>query len=249
MARWLLTLTLLAACHKPSTTPDVARPQVPANVLFLGNSYTFVNDLPAMTVRFAEAGGAQVRQASVTLGGATLAGLLGQTAALATIAQGGWSHVVLQGQSLEPAADRAPFLAAAQTLADAVHKTGAAVAFYQTWPRQPGDAVYQQPWSGGSAPALGQKLRDGYQQAATRAGGVRVPVGDAWQLALTQHPEIALYQPDGSHPQVAGTYLAACVFAVTLFHVDASAVTWTPAGLAAADASALRTICRQVVVH
>ena len=221
---------------------DAAAPA--PNVLFIGNSYTFVNDLPTMTVLFAQAGGVTLQQTSVTQGGATLAVLIAQTQAVAMIAQGGWTHVVLQGQSLEPAFDVASFLASAHVLADDAHKAGAAVSFYQTWPRKVGDAVYQEPMAGGSPQSLAQLLHDGYEKAAQQNGGVRVPVGDAWMLTLAQHPEIALYQADGSHPLVSGTYLAACVFSATLFAVQPEKVTWVPDGLDAKQASALRAMCR-----
>ena len=236
-----------AALADDATAVDAAADVSPAqkpNVLFIGNSYTYVNDLPAMTVLFAAAGGVKMQQTSVTQGGASLAVMMAQTQAVATIAQGGWTHVVLQGQSLEPAADPTGYLAAAKPLSDDVHKTGAALAFYQTWPRKAGDAIYQEAWTGGTPQTLAKLLQGGVAKAAQENGGVRVPVGDAWMLALTQHPEIALYQADGSHPLVAGTYLTACVFAVTLFGVNGSAVHWAPDGLPAKDATALRAMCR-----
>ena len=38
-----------------------------------------------------------------------------------------------------------------------------------------------------------------------------------WAIVLKQHPSIALWQGDGTHPSQAGTYLAACVFYATIF--------------------------------
>ena len=35
--------------------------------------------------------------------------------------------------------------------------------------------------------------------------------------AIKAHPEINLYHSDGSHPSLAGTYLAACVLFATLY--------------------------------
>ena len=43
-------------------------------------------------------------------------------------------------------------------------------------------------------------------------GGEAVPVGQAFGQMRALHPEIELYNPDGSHPSPAGTYLAACLF-------------------------------------
>ncbi len=238
------TLTTDEDIADDATPADVAMPKG-GNVLFIGNSYTYVNDLPGMTVQFAHSGGAAVQQTSVTLGGATLAGIIAQTQAVATIAQGGWRFVVLQGQSVEPAGDLADFLPAAHTLSDDAHAAGATVAFYQTWPRKAGDALYQQAWTGGTPQALAKLLKDGYQQAADQNAGIRVPVGDAWMLALAQYPEINLYQADGSHPVTAGTYLAACVFSVTLFSVDPMVVAWAPPDLDPTQAWMLRKICQR----
>jgi hypothetical protein len=146
---------------------------------------------------------------------------------------------------VEPAGDPVNFLAAAKTLAKDVKQVSAQLAFYQTWPRKAGDALYQQAWSGGSPTALAKLLHDGYEKAATQNGGVRVPVGDAWMLTLNKHPEINLYQADGSHPLPTGTYLAACVFSATLFGVDPTVVKWVPDGVTAAEATALRAMCRE----
>ena len=44
------------------------------------------------------------------------------------------------------------------------------------------------------------------------------PVGPAWSIAVKEHPELSLWQEDGSHPTGTGTYLAACVFYAVIFH-------------------------------
>ena len=43
------------------------------------------------------------------------------------------------------------------------------------------------------------------------------PVGMAWKKALAADPKLVLHQPDKSHPNPTGSYLAACVFYATLF--------------------------------
>lgn len=221
----------------PVDAPDAV--QQPATLLFIGNSYTFVNDLPGMTVTLAKTVGLSWSQTSETVGGATLQDHIDQYGAVPQIAAGGHTWVVLQGQSVEPAGDPA-FLKAAATLATAVKAAGGQTVFYQTWPRKAGDALYQQTWSGGTPAALFALLKQGYTTAAQQSGGVRVPAGDAWMDLLAKHPEIELYQADGSHPTVAGTYLNACVFVGKLGGVDPTTFTWVPPGIKAAEAAALR---------
>src|SRR5262249_46570037 len=43
------------------------------------------------------------------------------------------------------------------------------------------------------------------------------PVGLAWQAALKARPDFALHVADKSHPNPAGSYLAACVFYATIY--------------------------------
>ena len=48
-----------------------------------------------------------------------------------------------------------------------------------------------------------------YRLAAQDVGGVLLPAGDAWLAAWRLDPSLSLYGPDGFHPSVAGSYLAA----------------------------------------
>ena len=50
-----------------------------------------------------------------------------------------------------------------------------------------------------------------YRVAAEAADGILLPVGEAWRVAWKKDPRPALYGPDGFHPSVAGSYLAAAV--------------------------------------
>lgn len=219
----------------------------PQSLLFIGNSYTYVNDLPGMTVTVAKNAGLAWTQKSETVGGATLQAHIDQYGALPLIAKGGQTWVVLQGQSVEPAASQAYFLSAAKTLGGAVTAAQAIPAFYQTWPRKVGDVLYKDAWTGGSPAALFALLQEAYATATTQSGGVRVPAGDAWMDLLAKHPEVELYQPDGSHPSTAGTYLTACVFVGKLGGVDPTAITWAPAGVSATQAQWLRESAKAVL--
>jgi hypothetical protein len=47
-----------------------------------------------------------------------------------------------------------------------------------------------------------------------------VPAGVAWELMLAKHTEPVLHDSDGSHPTLAGSYLAGCTFMLALFGVS-----------------------------
>lgn len=222
---------------------DIASPVY--NVVFFGNSYTYVNDLPTMVAKFAAEDGVTVKVDSWTGGGATMAALFLNVDVQKLLAKGGWTHVVLQGQSMETAYGAAYLLEYCKKFADLIKPSKANLVWYSTWPRRPGDPVYADQFAGGTPQKFADIIAKVYQQAADANGGVRVHATEAWAQILAQHPEMNLYQADGSHPLPAGTYLVACVFAATVFGVQPLHVTWHPAEVSDADALILRQVCSE----
>jgi hypothetical protein len=172
----------------------------PLRVLFVGNSYTYQNDLPGVVGAMGEAAGVRIEVASSTGGGMTLedhwAGGAGNAVRL--IESGRFTHVVLQEQSQRPLLDRPGFLAPAGELARAVQRAGAMPVFYVTWARA-------------NAPETQAGLTDAYREAARSSGAALAPVGPAWAAVRGLYPELVLYAEDGSHPAPEGTYVAALV--------------------------------------
>ena len=74
-----------------------------------------------------------------------------------------------------------------------------------------------------------------------------VPVGQAWQQLRRIRPEIELWQQDGSHPTVAGSYLAACVLYASLCHASPEGLRFT-AGLPSTTVRVLQSTAAQTVL-
>ena len=181
----------------------------PLRVLFVGNSYTYVNDLPAVVRALGAATpGSAVDVESITLGGATLANHWDGTGARERIAMGGLDVVVLQGQSLE-ALDAESIVGQGRLFSDAVAAADARAVWFSTWAYRAGDPVFAQ--TGLTPATMTQRIEQGYALAAAPNGDLVARVGAAWLLALAELPEVVLHADDGSHPAPAGTLLAACV--------------------------------------
>ena len=193
-------------------------------VFFIGNSYTYVNNLPQVLSNLATSFGDTVTHASSTPGGAQLVQHVTNTNTLNGIRQGNWDVVVIQEQSQKPsfsdaqvATDVYPYAA---QLNDSIeyYNPCAETAFYMTWGRQNGDAQ-NCPF----LPALctfdgmNARLRRAYLRMALDNEAIAAPVGAVWKMVRDSLPNINLYTSDGSHPSQAGTYLAACTFYATLF--------------------------------
>ncbi len=172
-------------------------------VLFVGNSYTYYNDLPQLVRSLARAAALPMDVDSVTQGGMSFVGHVNGGRTVERIRAGGWEAVVLQDQSLRPV--RAPVLTrqGALELGAEIARAGARIIFYVTWARR--GQPQQQP-----------QLDHTYYRLAQELGAEIAPVGPAWQRALRERANLALYVPDGSHPAPAGSYLAAAVLFATL---------------------------------
>lgn len=209
----ILVVTGLSVCSTASA-------QDSASVLFIGNSYTYANDLPTMLVNIAASFGDVVTKDSQTPGGATFQVHTNNQATFDKIGLQDWDFVVLQGQSQEPSFADAQVntqtIPYAKQLADSVYANNfcSEVLMYMTWGRENGDPQWA-PIS--TFDGMNARLRAAYMRIADTVQGSVAPVGVAWKYVRDSYPTIDLYVSDGSHPSVEGTYLAACVFYSSIF--------------------------------
>jgi hypothetical protein len=207
-------------------------------VLFIGNSYTYVNDLPGTFARLAASGGRPVETGMVAPGGAFLADEAASADVVAALAGTPWNAVVLQEQSQLPATPQADtqMIPAVVKLVDAIRAGGAIPYLLETWAHRDG-----WPQAGQDYGRMQAAIDGAYARAAERSGSFLVPVGEAWQQALAAAPTIPLWQDDGSHPAPAGTYVAACVLYRTMTHESPVGLADTE-GLDAATAAQLQRV-------
>ena len=206
-------------------------------VLFVGNSYTAVNNLPQLTADCALSigfAGMPMEVASSTPGGTTFQMHTTNTTSQSLINQGNWDYVVLQEQSQLPsfpdgqvAAECFPFAAQLNDqilAADSCTET----VFYMTWGRQNGDASNCASWPPVCTyEGMDSLLNLRYRQMAIDNQAILSPVGALWKYIRTTYPEINLYSTDGSHPSLEGSYAAACSMIAVMLRTDPYLITYT----------------------
>lgn len=223
-------------------------------VLFIGNSYTGVNDLPGMFYNLALSLGDTVYYESNSPGGFTFNMHTTNTTTLQKIALPGWDYVVLQAQSQEPSfspsqvtTNTYPYATKLDSLIHAANPC-AKTMFYMTWGRKYGDAS-----NCGFYPpvctfnGMNDRLRASYLEMGADNFAQVSPVGVAWRKSREIDSTINLWSGDNSHPSVAGTYLTACVFYASIFKESPIGATYL-AGLTAPQASFLQSIADQTVL-
>ena len=185
--------------------PSDAGSESARRILFIGNSLTYTNDLPAIVSALAiAAGNPKPVTRDVVFGGASLEDHWRRGQARAAIAEGGSDFVVLQqGPSALPEL-RLLLLQYARLFAAEIRKIGATPVLYMVWPSK-------------SRPEDFPSVIESYRQAAREGGGILCPVGEAWQIAWVKDPRLGLSSDDGLHPRPAGSFLAALVIYSVLF--------------------------------
>ncbi len=226
-------------------------------VLFLGNSYTYVNNLPQMTAQIAASMGDTLIWDINAPGGQEISEHFFDPVSIGKIEQGGWDNVVLQCQSEETALPDGlvqvgvyPYI----PMFDSVikrHSPCAETILYMTWGRKNGDAdmcsQYAPLWPYFcSYQQMDSIIRVRYTKMANDNKDVVSPVGAVRHYIRLHYPSIELYQSDESHPSVAGTYAAACSFYAALFGKDPAMAKYDDA-LSATDAANIRTAAKKVV--
>lgn len=206
-------------------------------VLFVGDSLTFVNDLPGMLVRVANSDPSapvrlQVR--SVTAPDASLSMLWDQGCALSRLKSEHYDVAVLQehsyfwfpdmAESAREAAGR--WIAAART-------HGARPLYFEPWTDE-GDSYSDK----GDAP-------EAAQNNARVFGADIVRIGEAFAQARATGGAPDLLASDHHHPSEAGTWLAALVIFHGLTGEPTERTTWRPSAVTPDQAATLEKIADQ----
>jgi hypothetical protein len=194
-----IPLVLLNAVLAGAQTPALPLPLASGHrVLFVGNSLTYTHDLPATVAAIALTAG-DTLQVTMAAGPdlALIDHLTGATNAVQLLHDSTWDYVVLQqGPTSTTGICRDSLILWTRLFDAKIRAAHGQAALFMTWPAiASGDA-----WI---------NARESFRLAAAAVGGVFLPAGEAWHIALAAHPGLPLYGPDGFHPSPMGSFLAA----------------------------------------
>lgn len=233
----------------------LAYSQTEKKVLFIGNSYTGVNNLPLMVKNMTESAGDVLIYDANTPGGYTFEGHSTNATTIQKISAEDWDYVVLQEQSQKPAFPQPyveenviPYAESLCTMIRANNECSEPM-FYMTWGRQNGDQsnCEYMSWMC-SYEGMDDALNASYTNLAEINHAELAPAGAVWRYLRENHPEINLYSGDGSHPSVAGSYAAGCAFYSTIFKKDPTLITWN-SSLSESVATTIKNAAQTIVYN
>ena len=169
-------------------------------VLFVGNSHTYFNDMPALFARFAErTTGQRPDVTMLAFSGRDLEWHRKEYFSLRfNLLYGGYDFCVLQ-QAAHPYPPVESTLRFGKEILALCHSCGVTPVVYMTWAEK-------------RFPEHQQIMVDTCETLAREEKALLAPVGAIWRELREKHPDIELYYEDGEHASPYGDFLAAAVF-------------------------------------
>ncbi len=165
------------------------------NIIFIGNSHTYFNDMPLMVQRRAEEAGFNCRVVMIAHGGWYLAQHVEEPDVRFNILFGGYDYVVLQ-EHAHPFGSVEKFRDAAVQLNAWIREAGSTPVVYECWARK-------------AEPEEQAVMNEAHRQIAEEIGALIAPVGENWWKYQESYPELDMYYKDGAHASAAGSDFAA----------------------------------------
>ncbi len=200
----LLISILLATVSVKSVSAQESQDTL--KVLFVGNSYIYVENMPHIVSLISEGSNVKLITRKSVVGGARLSEHWNNKRGLKTmdrIKNGDYDVVVLQDFSMSAIDTPDSLMKYTGLFCDYIRENGGEPYLYVTWARE-------------KVPQFQDQINKVYLDAAEKYDAVPVMVGDAWALAKAYRPTINLFSSDGSHQGDLGAYLTATVFVQTI---------------------------------
>jgi hypothetical protein len=201
----LLVASIFAVWPEPKADEPARDLKRELRVLFIGNSLTFTNDLPAIVGALAEASNqGPFKYRTLAFPNFSLEDHWNQGEAKRVIADDKWDVVVLQQGPSGLEESRRLLIEHTRRFDKEIRASGGKTALLMVWPSQARFADFD-------------RVVESYRLAAGEVKGIILPVGEAWRKAWNRDARLGLYSPDRFHPSVTGSYLGALVVYEKLF--------------------------------
>lgn len=180
------------------------------NVLFIGNSLTYVHDIPSIIKKMIEADGSRFFYIQQTVGGAYLEDHENNFNKYMDLYT--FSDVILQCQSFEAIGGYDNYEKYMIKYAEKVHEKGSKVHVYQTWGYDRDlifinfkDEVFRV-----ERFQMYDDLQSAYEKVAGKIDGSITRSGEAFEVYLKEYPDLPSLYQDMNHQSEYGAYLSAC---------------------------------------
>lgn len=177
------------------------------NILFVGNSLTYTNDLPSLVKKLGKKDGVKINTEVIAFPNYALEDHWIESNVSSALTKTKFDFVIFQQGSSALPSSRANLVEYALKFSQLCKAKNAKMCMYAVWPS--GDRSFD----------FTNVLRS-YEIAADTTKSILLPAGFAWKKAFDERKDFPLYSMDGFHPTIHGSFLSAMVIYAVLFKKD-----------------------------
>jgi len=218
-------------------------------VLFIGNSYTYFENMPDLFSNIADSAGYKVKIQMYAPGGVSVGDIsqgtqahMNNPAVYENIRSDKWDYVVLQDNQGRFVLDYGHFPSSSLVIQghlqirDSVLKNNpcAKLVWFAGWGTKNGMPPY-----GNSGIEMIDRIAANYLFLNDTAHQIIAPIGGAWKRIILTNPAYDLFSPDEMHPSLFGAFLTASVIYTAIFR-DNPLYSTANGGLSAAIADSIK---------
>ncbi len=208
---------------------EILDPENEYSILFIGNSYTYYNDMPEVIFKeITEAAGYTFSVKSITKGGWDLERYGSAEDEMGAVVDAElkntkYDFVVIQDHSHSPARDHEKFYSGFRAVLAKVRENGASPLLYGTWGWHEEHSFLEE--NGLTTESMTWKMAAAYEAISEETGVPVAHAGLAFRDVHTNNSDrIDVYANDLYHPSYSGSYLAAMTIFAKLTGVDPTTV-------------------------
>lgn len=227
----LISILLFPCCEKSSTdqgtcgleVADNSSPQL-LKILFIGNSHTYVNDIPRTVSLIAKSKGDSVYYMMSAPGGCDFQSHYKLIETISAIKSQKWDFVVLQESGWRTALPDAMADTMIYPYADSLYKMiktnneSTKIILYMTHGYRDGASWGDEDPSVSTYEGMQERIKNTYLEISNRLNVPIAPAGMIWEIIMDKYPNMVLFQSDGIHAEYNGSYISACTIYSLIFN-------------------------------
>lgn len=203
MIAFALMALVLSSCLTQEINRDDDTEGADIRILFIGNSLTYSNDLPALIVKEGLKRDIVVKTEMIAYPNYALEDHWNDGQIQGRIKKGGFDYVVVQQGPSSQSDGRQMLLSYGIKIDEICEQANAKLVFYMVWPAKVNLYTFE-------------GVIANYRNAAEQTESILCPVGEVWKNHFESTGDYSYYSADEFHPSLKGSQVAAQIIADSL---------------------------------
>ncbi|MEQ9468328.1 MAG: SGNH/GDSL hydrolase family protein [Ekhidna sp.] len=204
IGKFLVLVAIIYSCGS-SSKDDNPLADDTIQILFLGNSLTYFNDLPSLVAQKAKEQNVNIKTEMIAFPNYALEDHWNDGKVQKQMKTGKYKYLVIQQGPSSQEYGRETLFEYGAKLKQLCDQNNAELVYFMVWPSQ----TYYYTFDG---------VIKNHRDAAIENDAILCPVGEVWKAHFDETEDFSYYGSDGFHPSQQGSEVAAEVIVETLFN-------------------------------